>query len=331
MNRTNLFIACAVLIALSPRASLAQPTPSPQAAPPARPVAVQPTPSPQAQLPAQPHPTQNTGAQATSVPPQPARAIPGQAGRRPGDDDRRGPQGFSVVLVLGSMQPGGQDDVPPAARKALADMKDFLPYKSYKLLDTQWSLCCGHGGGGSISRLRGPDDQDFELRLEAGVAGGGENRAVINVRFNLTEPTTSRADDTDAATRARVADLERQLAALRAQRQELADKYTANAPQVRNNESQTQAIQHEIESARTRPTRGTGAGAGRGTGTGTGAWAGTGTWASPFSASRSSIMDATFRMEVGETVVVGTSRLKGGDRALIALLTAVPQKSPGER
>jgi hypothetical protein len=30
-------------------------------------------------------------------------------------------------------------------------------------------------------------------------------------------------------------------------------------------------------------------------------------------------------MDVGETVVVGTSRVRGGDKALIALLTAVPK------
>src|SRR4029079_16113536 len=56
------------------------------------------------------------------------------------------PQGFSVVLVLGEMQgtgTGPADSVPPAARKALVDMKDFLPYKSYRLLDSQWTLCCG--------------------------------------------------------------------------------------------------------------------------------------------------------------------------------------------
>jgi len=35
------------------------------------------------------------------------------------------------------------------------------------------------------------------------------------------------------------------------------------------------------------------------------------------------IIDTSFSMDVGETVVVGTSRLGGGDRAIIALLTAV--------
>ena len=42
---------------------------------------------------------------------------------------------------------------------------------------------------------------------------------------------------------------------------------------------------------------------------------------------RRAIIDTSFTMDVGETVVVGTSRLKG-DKALIALLTAVaPTKS----
>ena len=68
--------------------------------------------------------------------------------------------GFSIVLVLGDLQGGpASDNVPPAARKALADMKDFLPYKSYRLLDTAWVL----GATRVTSRLRGPEDQDYEL------------------------------------------------------------------------------------------------------------------------------------------------------------------------
>ena len=40
-----------------------------------------------------------------------------------------------------------------------------------------------------------------------------------------------------------------------------------------------------------------------------------------------SIMNTSFTMDLGETVVVGTSRLSGNSKALIALLTAVPPKS----
>jgi N-acetylmuramic acid 6-phosphate (MurNAc-6-P) etherase len=46
---------------------------------------------------------------------------------------------------------------------------------------------------------------------------------------------------------------------------------------------------------------------------------------------RNAIIDTSFTMDVGETVVVGTSRLKGGTKAIIALLTAVPPRTTTER
>src|SRR6478672_1307087 len=89
------------------------------------------------------------------------------------------PQGFSVVLVLGEMQgTGTSDNVPPAARKALVDMKDFLPYKSYRLLDAQWTLCCGRSM--TAPRLRGLEDQDYDLELEPGAS---ETSGKWHVRF----------------------------------------------------------------------------------------------------------------------------------------------------
>src|SRR6185503_4348881 len=78
------------------------------------------------------------------------QVTPAQAGRRvePGQrvavvpvtaGESGAPQGYSVVLVVGDMQATSTDgNVPAAARKALTDMKDFLPYKSYHLLDAQW-------------------------------------------------------------------------------------------------------------------------------------------------------------------------------------------------
>ncbi len=73
-------------------------------------------------------------------------------------------RGFNVVLLLGDMQGAdAQDSIPVAARKALADMKDFLPYKNYRLLDTQWII--GASSGPAVTRLRGVDDQEYELEL----------------------------------------------------------------------------------------------------------------------------------------------------------------------
>jgi hypothetical protein len=48
---------------------------------------------------------------------------------------------FSVVLLVGDTAgPASIDNLPPAPgiRKALNDVKDFLPYKSYRVLDTRW-------------------------------------------------------------------------------------------------------------------------------------------------------------------------------------------------
>ena len=39
------------------------------------------------------------------------------------------------------------------------------------------------------------------------------------------------------------------------------------------------------------------------------------------------VIDTSFRMDDGETVVVGTSKVKGGGKALIALLTATTDRA----
>jgi hypothetical protein len=41
------------------------------------------------------------------------------------------------------------------------------------------------------------------------------------------------------------------------------------------------------------------------------------------------VIDTSFRMDDGETVVVGTSKVKGGGKALIALLTATSDRAKG--
>jgi hypothetical protein len=172
------------------------------------------------------------------------------AARTPTPDEKGQPmpQGFSVVLVLGDNQlPSMADNVPAAARKALGDIKDFLPYRGYRLLDAQWILGSNH----STSRLRGPEDQEYELSLRSVAAAGGH----IHVTFALQEPlnaVTLRKQEADDAMRRGT---------------------TVLAPVARD----------------------------RG------------------------VIETSFAMDIGETVVVGTSRMRGGDKALIALLTAVPK------
>lgn len=215
---------------------------------------------------------------------------------------RNGPQAFSVVLVVGEME-GAQaaDNVPAAARKALTDLKDFLPYKNYRLLDSQWTLCCGRGP--IFSRLRGVDDQEYELELTPSVGHAGvDGQAVVNVRFVLAEAGGPRAASTAAA------DLARELRDVERQRQELLATGGQNDLKAA---AQLEARLHALQTRNAAQTAEANA-------------------RKFYAAGRRQVIDASFRMDVGETVVVGTSRIQG-DKALIALLTAVPPKSGSAR
>ncbi len=73
-------------------------------------------------------------------------------------------RGFVVTLVLGEVEGGKTGGTfTPAATKALADLKDFLPYKSYRLLDTVWML----GLNGPHQFLRGPDGEKHEFAMRS--------------------------------------------------------------------------------------------------------------------------------------------------------------------
>jgi hypothetical protein len=246
--------------------------------------------------------------------PQPApKAVPAQAPPRRGGEARVELQGFSIVLVLADLQPAtGQDDVPPAARNALADMKDFLPYKSYRLLDAAWVL--GQGNSATVTRLRGPDDREYEVRVHTsparfiaqGLTATGTHD--IYVQFTLRDggAAEEHADQTTIYEHLRTAE-----AALASdeRRQEIARlEAELAAARQKKDEARVQALEKQLRTARSRATQ-----------------AQRPKYAVTPRADRA-VIDTSFTMEVGETVVVGTSRLKGNSKALIALLTAVPPK-----
>jgi len=204
------------------------------------------------------------------------------------------PQGYSVVLVLGDLQATSATDnnVPAAARKALADMKDFLPYKSYRLLDAQWIL----GSQRTVSRLRGPNDQEYELTLR-----GVPNAGKLVVTFRLAEPGAVMPVkiSPDADSKGKRAELEK---ALREAEAEAAARGRGSSAEKRAEtvgaaREKTAAILKELQQENALREAATRVG-GR------------------------AVIDTSFTMDVGETVVVGTSRV-AGDKALIALLTAV--------
>ena len=215
----------------------------------------------------------------------------------------RGMQGFSVVLVLGDLQGAASaDNVPPAARKALADLKDFLPYKSYHLLDAAWIL----GSSQLANRLRGPDDMDYDLGL--GASPGGPDAKALRVDFVLREigetpkPSTVITElEKMPRTRQHIDQLLKERASTEQEVTRLEQSLAEKHPDRLKAKARLAELNKEIADID---------GKGR----------------AFVKRSSAAIISTTFSMDIGETVVVGTSRLRGGDKALIALLTAVPSK-----
>jgi hypothetical protein len=73
-------------------------------------------------------------------------------------------RGFTITLVLGEIESGRSTGTfTPQATKALTDLKDFLPYKSYRTLDTIWML----GLNGPHQFLLGPEGKKYEFYMRS--------------------------------------------------------------------------------------------------------------------------------------------------------------------
>jgi len=201
-----------------------------------------------------------------------------------------GPQlrGISVVLIEGDLAAvTANASLPSAAAKALADMKDFLPYKGYRVLDTQWTL----GSGKLAVRLRGTAGHEYDLELTSSFTDPAKRTRMQQlVEKGLASPAAAAEISSGVSVtefRLREASPPVGVALLQGQR-------SAGAQQgQQSGESRAET------DGRLRVNR-------------------------YFDAQSTALIETAFRMDVGETVVVGTSRLQG-DKALIVLLTAVPK------
>jgi hypothetical protein len=227
-----------------------------------------------------------------------------------------GIHGFSVVLVVGSLAAAGaaaSDAVPDAAKKALSDMKDFLPYKRYQLLDAAWMLCCASSRTGISGRVRGPDERDYRYHVDP----IGVSDTKLDVRFTIremTEPVPSKATQGRVSSSDRLEHSRQLFEAIRERDEaELRERSTRQrfevglvaAPEMEAAALRSRRADQRVQDLQ----RLAGGGPVQGQGT-----------------SGQNVIDSTFSISLGETVVVGTSRLHG-DRALIAILTAAGKPS----
>jgi hypothetical protein len=147
-------------------------------------------------------------------------------------------QRFQLLLLSANFKPGGSGpEIPPNAEKALAELRKFLPFKSYQLVDAAW--------------LSSTEGQVARGRL----AGSGGAAYDVTMRFRATGEPAAQSLFVD------VFELEQ--------------------------ESVTQLKEGPHFDKRR-------------------------------------LIETTFSLKEGETIVVGTSKADGGDGALVVLLTAVP-------
>lgn len=229
-------------------------------------------------------------------------------------------KGFSIVLVEGSQQPGMSSDLPAPAKAAIDDIKDFLPFKSFRLLDASWMV----GATDVRSRLTG-GDRNYDVAL-AVTRQTQANETDLAIRFTLrdaangqTVPTsepgvtaapTSEPDVNTARQRLEMAQMQLTLQSeyrnLEAMRQRLNPKH----PDVLRTEESIARTRNRLALLERQRAYGL-------TGTAADLRA-----AAAAGGRAATLIDTSFSMRVGETVVVGTSRVNG-ERALIALMTAV--------
>ena len=226
-------------------------------------------------------------------------------------------QGFHVVLVVGETQRSSSapsQSLPEGAAEALNDMREFLPYKHYRVLDAQWSSCCAGSQTKISGRLQGvisasgPNgtanfvQYPYVFHVTATSAASGiQTRFVLAAGDGRSEPNQSDVREDLGRRLKNVAD---DLATMEVRIQETrrrVDAGVAPALELREAVDRATQLKREAEALQAKLMR---------------------LDARSDASADAGVMDSSFTMAAGETVVVGTSKL-GGDKALIAVVTAV--------
>ena len=92
--------------------------------------------------------------------------------------------GFQIVLLAANLKPGGGGgEMPANVQKALADLKGFLPYKSYEVLDTAW--LSGTQDRGMEAKLVDHQGAGYEVILQFHDSGSAADRSLFADVFRL--------------------------------------------------------------------------------------------------------------------------------------------------
>ncbi len=158
---------------------------------------------------------------------------------------------LQVIMIEATMSDLPAEGIPRAAMQSLADMRDILPYKGYRLLDTALLRTASHAN----ATLKGPGGRPFSVHL------------------SMDQP------------RARAEEEEGPDLFFRSFR--VAEAGTESPPEPEGTDTKESYAPRAPKAPRT-------------------------------------LISTSFGMDVGETLIVGSSRLDGDQTALILLVTALP-------
>src|SRR6185295_4623794 len=95
-------------------------------------------------------------------------------------------QSFQVLLVAASTRGGDSGlEMPPNVQKALGDLKGFLPFKSYELLDAVWMRATQDRP--VEGRVSGRGGAGYEVRMRFRNLGSATDRSLFLDAFSVTE------------------------------------------------------------------------------------------------------------------------------------------------
>ena len=96
-------------------------------------------------------------------------------------------QNLQILLLSASLKPSttAGPEIPENAQKALNDLKKFLPFKSYQVVDGAWLSATE--GKVAQARLAGSGGATYKVALRFRSTGEGESRSLFVEAFDLEQ------------------------------------------------------------------------------------------------------------------------------------------------
>lgn len=93
-------------------------------------------------------------------------------------------QSFQILLLAAGREAAAtQGEIPENARQALAEVGEFLPFKSFRVLDLGWIRATER----ATVALAGPGGRAYEVHFRFRYAGDADGRQIHVERFDLLE------------------------------------------------------------------------------------------------------------------------------------------------